>query len=140
MTARKRELLPPEEATSFEEFQARSTMEQILLRGSTGTWKNIGLSALSGVLALGAIVFWGVVAVTPGAARWAMVIIALIPTGLLIWVFGGVMRRGFRNTRRYHELDRLRKGWQARAERGEIPVTAPGGPKVWRDDDRTVGA
>ena len=140
MTDRKRELLRPEEATSFEEFQARSTTEQLQLRGSGGSWKTIGLSLLSGVLALAVIAFWYVVAVTPGSSRWAMVIVALIPTGLLIWVFGGVMRPAVRSTRRYYELDRLRKDWQARADRGEIPATAPGGPKIWRDQDRTVGA
>lgn len=140
MADRKRELLRPEESTSFEEFQARSTMEQLLLRGSGGSWKTIGLSLLSGLIALAVIISWAVVAITPGTMRWAMVIIALIPTGLLAWVFGGVMRRAVGSTRRYYKLDRLRKEWQARAERGEIPVTTPGGPKVWRDEDRTVGA
>lgn len=130
----KREMLRPEDATSWEEFQARCTVEQAQCRGSTGSWKNIGLSALSGLLVLVAITFWYIVAVTPGAGRWVMAVVALIPTGLLIWVFGGVMRQGVRGSRRYVELDRLRKQWQARAERGEIPQTTPGGPKVWRDE------
>jgi len=129
-----RELLRPEDATSWEEFQARCTAEQVLLRGSTGSWKNIGLSALSGLLVLISIAFWYVVAVTPGAARWAMLVIALIPTGLLVWTFGRVMRRGVRGSRRYTQLDRLRNDWQARAERGEIPQTTPGGPKIWQNE------
>jgi len=53
---------------------------------------------------------------------------------LLIWLFGKVMRRGVSGSKRYMELDRLRKEWQAKAERGEIPQTTPGGPKVWRDE------
>jgi hypothetical protein len=31
-------------------------------------------------------------------------------------------------------LDRLSKEWQARAERGEIPQTTPGGPRVWQNE------
>jgi hypothetical protein len=140
MVDQKRELLRPEDATSLEEFQARSAMEQVLLRGNVGTWKTIGLSALSGLLALVTIAFWFVVAHTSGGMRWAMVVIALIPTFLLIWAFGSVMRPGMRGSRRYVELDRLGKEWQARAQRGEIPETSPGGPKVWRDADGTVEA
>jgi len=87
-----------------------------------------------GLLALISIAFWYVVAATPGAARWAMLVIALIPTGLLVWAFGRVMRRGVRGSRRYTQLDRLRKDWQARAERGEIPQTTPGGPRVWQNE------
>jgi hypothetical protein len=134
MARRERKPLRPEDANSWEEFQARSTAEQVLLRGSTGSWKTIGLSALSGLLVLISIAFWYVVAVTPGSARWAMLVIALIPTGLLAWTFGRVMRRGFGGSKRYMELDRLRKEWQAKAERGEIPQTTPDGPKVWRDE------
>jgi len=47
---------------------------------------------------------------------------------------GSVMRRGVRGSRRYTLLDRLRKDWQARAERGEIPQTTPSGPKVWQNE------
>ena len=136
MTERKRDrqLLRPEDATSWEEFQARSVIEQAQCRAANSSWKNIGRTLLSGVLVVLSIAFWYVVAVTPGAMRWAMVVIALIPTGLLVWAFGGVMRNGVRGSRRYMELDRLRKEWQGKAERGEIPQTTPGGPKVWRDE------
>lgn len=130
----KREVLRVEDSTSWEEFQARCTAEQAQRRGSTGSRKNIGLSALSGLLVLMAIAMWYLVAATPGGGRWAMVVMALVPTGLLIWAFGVVMRPRFRGSRRYAELDRLRKEWQARAERGEIPQATPGGPKVWRDE------
>jgi hypothetical protein len=138
MADQERELLRPEDASSFEEFQARSIIEQAQCRGSTGTWKNIGLSALSGLLALVAILTWYGFATEPDVGRWGMLVIALISSGLLIWAFGGVMRTGVRGSRRYYQLDRLRKQWQARAERGEIPQTSPGGPKVWSDEDGTV--
>jgi hypothetical protein len=38
-----------------------------------------------------------------------------------------------RGSKRYLQLDRLSKDWQARAGSGEIPETRPGGPKIWRD-------
>jgi hypothetical protein len=44
------------------------------------------------------------------------------------------MRRGVRGTKRYRELGRLSKEWRARADRGEIPLTTPGGITVWRDE------
>ncbi len=135
----RRELLPPEESVSLDEFMARSSMEQVQLRGSTGSWNKIGLSLLSSVLAVAAIAFWFVVAHTAGGARWMALVIALIITGLLVWAFGSVMGPGVRGSRRYYELDRLRKEWQARAQRGEIPATTPDGPRVWRYEDGTPG-
>ncbi len=41
---------------------------------------------------------------------------------------------GFGGSKRYTQLTGLSKEWQAKAERGEIPRTTPGGPKVWRDE------
>jgi hypothetical protein len=134
MADRKRQLLRPEDATSLEEFEARSTMEQIMLRGSTGSWKNIGRIVISAVPGFGALIFWIGVAIANNAGRWLLLAFALICTGLFSWGFGGVMRKGVRGSRRYMQLDRLRSEWQARAERGEIPQTTPGGPKVWRDE------
>jgi hypothetical protein len=45
-----------------------------------------------------------------------------------------VTLRSFGGSKRYVELDRLREEWQAKAERGEIPQTTPGGPRIWRDE------
>jgi hypothetical protein len=139
MTHDKRKLLRPEESASLEEFVARSSMEQLELRGSTGTWKNIGLSGLSGLLALVAIAFWYVFATSHDAGRWVGLVIALIVTVLLVWTFGSVMGPGVRGSRRYYQLNRLRKEWLARAQRGEIPESSPGGPRVWRYEDGTTG-
>ena len=140
MTDQKRELLRPEEATSFEEFQARSIIEQAECRGSTGSWRKIGQTSLGAVFASGAILFWGAFALTDDAGQWLLLVFALICTGLFTWLFGGVMRTGVRGSRRYYQLGKLRKEWQARAERGEIPLTSPEGPKVWRDADGTAEA
>lgn len=98
------------------------------------SWKDIGRMVLSGFLALGAVLFWVGVATEHDAGRWFMLLFALICTGLLLRIFGRVERRGVRGSKRYMQLDRLDKEWQARAERGEIPRTTPGGPKVWQDE------
>jgi hypothetical protein len=134
----KRELLPPEESASLEEFVARSSMEQLQLRGSTGTWRSIGLMVLTVAVGFPAIAFWYVFATSGNAGRWVGLVIALILTAASVWAFGSVMRPGARGSRRYFELDRLRKEWQARAQRGEIPATTPDGPRVWRYEDGTT--
>jgi hypothetical protein len=140
MADQNRELLRPEDATSWEEFQARSIIEQAQCRGSNSSWKKIGQTLLSVIPGSGAILFWAAFAITHDGGQWLLLVFAVICTGVFAWLFGGVMRTGIHGTRRYYELDRLRKEWQARAQRGEIPETSPDGPKVWRDVDGTVEA
>lgn len=132
MTQHERELLRPEDATSWEEFKARCMVAQA--RTQSGSWKDIILILVSVIPGFSAIAFWYVVAHTSGTALVMALIIAVICTGLFAWPFGIVMRKGARGARRYMELSRLRKQWQARATRGQIPLTTPGGPKVWRDE------
>ena len=134
MARRDREPLRPEDATSFEEFQARCVVEQAQIRAINSSWKDIGRMILSGFVALGAILFWVGVAADHDAGRWFLLLFALICTGLLVWLFGKIERRGVRGSKRYRQLDRLSKEWQAKAERGEIPQTTPGGPKVWPNE------
>ena len=134
MTRSHRELLRPEDATSWEEFQARCTIEQAQCRGVNGSNKAIGQTLLSGVIGFAALFAWGTMAFTPGAAKWVLLVFALLLTGLFVRLFGKVMRRGFGGSKRYVQLTRLSKEWQAKAERGEIPQATPGGPKIWRDE------
>lgn len=134
MAKRDRELLRPEDATSWEEFQARCTVEQARCRGANSSWKAIGQTALAGLIGFGAIVFWGGMAFAQAPGKWALLVLALACTLLFLWIFGKVMRRGFGGSKRSAELSRLRKQWQVKAERGEIPQTTPGGAKVWRDE------
>jgi hypothetical protein len=134
MAKRDRRLLRPEDATSWEEFQARCTVEQAQCRAANSSWRAIGQAVFVGVFAIVVIFFWFVVATTSGPARWAGLAFALITTWIELWVFGKGMRRGFGGSKRYMELSRLQKEWQTRAERGQIPQTSPGGPKVWRDE------
>jgi len=133
MADRKRELLRPEDATSWEEFQARCTVEQAQSRAANNSSRAIGQTLLGARSGFGAILFWGGMAFAHGAGKWPLLVLALICTGLFLRYFGRVMRRGFGGSKRYIELDRLRQ-WQAKADRGEIPQTTPGGPKVWQDE------
>lgn len=135
MMAGDRELLRPEDATSLEEFQARRLMEQVQIRGLNGSWKRIGLIVLSGVIAFVDIFCWAGVADThAGSARWVFLVLGLIFAGLFLRIFGRIELQGVRGSKRYMQLTKLSKEWQAKARTGEIPETTPGGPKVWRDE------
>lgn len=135
MTAPDRQLLRPEDATSLEEFQARRVVEQAQIRASNSSWKGIGRILLSSLIASGAILFWAAMALAKAnAGKWVLLVLAIAFTLLFLRMFGRIELRGVRGSKRYMQLDRLSKDWQARAARGEIPQTAPGGPKVWRDE------
>jgi hypothetical protein len=138
MAKRERELLRPEDSTSWEEFQARCTVEQAQCRAANSSGKAIGQTFLASLFGFGAILFWGAGVEAIHAHSWGAMIIllvfALVFTWLFLRTFGKVMRRGLGGSRRYMELSRLSREWQARAERGEIPMSTPGGAKVWRDE------
>lgn len=134
MTAQHREPLRPEDAASLQEFQARRVAEQAQIRALNGSWKGIGRILLASVVGFGAIVFWGAMAVGAGAGRWVLLILAIACTLLFLRIFGRIERRGVRGSKRYMQLDRMSKEWQAKASRGEIPVTTPDGPTVWQDE------
>lgn len=133
MARKNRDLLRPEDATSLEEFQARMVVEQAQIRGMNGSWKTIGKIALSSLIAFFAIVGWMGFATAHDASKWIFLVIAIIMTLLFFRIFGGVELRAGGGSKRYIQLNRLAKEWQAKADRGEIPRTTPGGPKVWKD-------
>lgn len=134
MIEHERELLRPEDATSWEEFQSRCAIEQARCRAANSSGRAIGLTLLVVPLVFIDIFFWFVAshAGAPGVVSGVVggVIFAL----LAVWILGKAMRRGIGGSKRYAELSRLRGQWQAKAERGEIPQSTPGGPKVWRDE------
>ena len=133
MTAHKRELLRPEDAASLEEFQARRVVEQAQILGMNGSWKRIGTIFLSSLVGFVAIVCWGSMAESHDGTRWFFLVMALVFTLGFLRIFGKIELRGVRGSKRYMQLNRLSKEWEARVQRGEIPAAAPGGPKVWRD-------
>lgn len=134
MARQDRELLLPEDASSLEEFEARCTIEQAQSRTVNSSNKVLGQTLLCGPLILIDIFFWFATVKQQGAGRWVWLVLALIVAWLFLRLFGKIMRRGALGSKRYTELSRLRKEWQAKVERGEIPQTTPGGIKVWRDE------
>ena len=134
MSTHDRALLRPEDATSLEEFQARRLAELAQIRSMHSSWKSIGLILLSGFLALAATIFWGSMAMGTGSGKWVLLVLAIACTVLFVRIFGRIEFRGVRGSRRYLQLDRLSKEWQAKAERGEIPQSTSGGPRVWQDE------
>lgn len=134
MTTPDRELLRPEDAASLEEFQARRVVEQANIRAMNSSWATIGRIALSGFICFAALFCWIGVVTIHDAARWFFLTMALILTLLFLRIFGRIELRGVRGSKRYMQLNRLSKEWQVKAARGEIPRTAPAGPKVWRDE------
>jgi hypothetical protein len=133
MARKNKDLLRPEDATSLEEFQARKAVEQAQIRGMNSSWKTIGKIVLSSVIAFFAIFAWVGVGTLHNGGRWFFLVIAIILTGFFLRIFGRIELRGAGGSKRYVQLNRLDKEWQAKAERGEIPRTTPGGPKVWKD-------
>ena len=142
MTARARthrELLRPEDATSLEEFNARKVAEQLTIRGSNGSWKTIGLTLLCSLIVVVDIIVWFGFTHQPGNGKWAWFVVAVLLLGLFFRIFGRIELRGARGSKRYVQLSRLSREWQARADRGEIPRTTPGGPKAFRDEVSPAG-
>lgn len=134
MAKHDRELLRPEDATSLEEFEARCTIEQAKSRGANSSNKAIGQTLLCVPLLFIDIFLWYGTATQKGGGRWVWLVFALVFAWLFLWLFGKIMMRGMGGSKRYAELSRLRKEWRAKAERGEIPQTTPGGIKVYRDE------
>jgi hypothetical protein len=132
-----RELLRPEDASSLEEFEARCAVDQSRNRRINSSWRAIGQSLLISVLAIIDIISWVATATAHGGQRWVWLVFALVFTGLTLWLAGKVLGRGARGSKRYIELSRMRKEWQEKAARGEIPETSPGGVRVWRDELET---
>jgi hypothetical protein len=133
MARKNRDLLRPEDATSLEEFQARKVVEQAQIRGMNSSWKTIGKIMLSSLIVIIDIFFWFTFDRETGVAKWVLLVFALLFLGLFLRIFGKIELRGAGGSKRYIQLNRLDKEWQAKAERGEIPRTTPGGPKVWKD-------
>jgi hypothetical protein len=137
MTDRGRELLPPAQARSWDEFEARWVIERARFRKDGRSWKDSGRIAASVIPGLAAVVFWVAFAVTAHADRWVLLVLALVCTALCGWLVSSVLRPRWRAGQRRRELDRLSDEWHARLERGELPRTTPDGSKVWRDEIRT---
>src|ERR1700753_445337 len=121
MTDRGRDLLPPEDATSWDEFQERYAIERGRYQVTGRSWKDTARIAGSVVPGLAAVVVWVAFALTGARVRWLLLALALLCTLLFTWALGGVLRRRWRAGRRGRPLERLRDEWAARAAPCGVP-------------------
>jgi hypothetical protein len=134
MSKDKRVPLRAEDATSWEEFQARYDAEvAVALRRSESPKK--WLWTLAGtVCTLIDLILWVGVVQWSSPGRWIALPFALFFIfPIIICIALGPVWGGIPIPNRKRELDAVRDDWKARVERGEIPMTTPGGPKVWQD-------
>lgn len=136
----KREILPLEEATSYEEFRARYSAElHREYEVHDSPWKFLWVP-VGALFMLIDILTWIAVAKASSPGRWVALAFALVFIPLTLWACDKGPSRGRPVTPRTLELDKLLEQWAARADSGEIPRTTPGGPKVWRDQLTSSGS
>jgi hypothetical protein len=127
-----RGLLPPEEATSWEEFQAR--LREARSRDRDGNdARMFRLSVAVIALFVAAYFSWFGVMSSRGIERWAFAPVAAVTTGLLVWAYLKAVRARLAEVGRWLDRYELRMEWKARFKRGEIPRSSPGDPKIFRD-------
>jgi hypothetical protein len=132
MSRDKRVPLRAEDATSWEEFQARYDAEvEDGVRRSRSPKKWLWMLAAVGCGLIDA-GLWGGVAQGSSPARWIALPFAVILIFPIIFFLAMSPAPGRPITNRQRELDAVRDDWKARADRGEIPMTTPGGPQVWQ--------
>ncbi|HEX6453224.1 MAG TPA: hypothetical protein VF060_27655 [Trebonia sp.] len=117
MTDTHRDLPRPEEATSWEEFQASSAAARAVWGPSASPTEARSQLALGLVFGFGAAVFWTGTALAAGAGAWALLLLAALSTWMFARYFTRGVRRGALGTRRYWEVLWLSGQWRARIAR-----------------------
>jgi hypothetical protein len=124
--------LRAEDAASWEEFQARYDAEvEAGIRRSRSPKRLLWYPAGAACMLIDVGLWVGVVQGS-SPARWIALPFALLFVLLFIFCLAMCPAPGRPITNRQRELDAVRDDWKARADRGEIPMTTPGGPKVWQ--------
>ena len=132
MSKDKRVPLRAEDATSWEEFQARYDAEvEDGIRRYRSPKRLLWYPAGAACMLVDALL-WAGVAEGSSPARWIALPFAVFFIFPVIFCLGMSPAPGRPITNRQRELDAVRDDWKARADRGEIPLTSPGGPKVWQ--------
>jgi hypothetical protein len=117
MTATGRDLPRPEDATSWEEFQARSAAERAAWGPSASPTQARSQLVLGLVFGFGAGVFWTGTVLATGMGTWALLLLAVLSTWMFARYFTKGLRRGALGTRRYWEVLWLSGQWRARIAR-----------------------
>jgi hypothetical protein len=126
MTRTNGKVLRPEDATSFEEFQARCAAvrsQSLVIDIPRSVSAQLALLCGSGLVA--AFAWWGVVS----EHGWRVILLACAMLASLtflryllllsVWALATVVR--------HRRLSRLLEQWRSKAENGEIPWTSPTG-------------
>ena len=128
-----REILRPEDATSWEEFQARYIAETLRENEPFRSNRRYLWLLPTTAFLMVEIISWIEVFKAPSPGRWIALVFALVFIWPTFWAAAKSPSRVTPSTSRTRELDAIHDEWKARAERGEIPQTSPGGVKVWQD-------
>lgn len=132
MSRDKRVPLRAEDATSWEEFLARYRAEsKAEYRRAEPLKKWLWMLASVGCFLIDLMMWVGLVQ-WPSPGRWIALPFAVLLIFPLIFFMAMGPQWGVPITARTRELDGALAEWRARAERGEIPMTTPRGPKVWQ--------
>ncbi len=115
------QLLPPEQATSWEEFHDRYLREWSY-RNSRGRSARSLLTGVAGMLLIIAAFVFATYAAGPHGQwqQWAGVALPLVIVAAMLT---RAWKLGRRNGERMRQLGQLKQEWQGRLERGEIPRT-----------------
>jgi hypothetical protein len=134
MSRDKRVPLRMEDATSWEEFQARYDAQmEVVIRRYTSPLRWLWFAAATWSLIIDALL-WDLFAGRPSPGRrWIILSLAVffLLSVIICFIRSPVPYRPI--GKRQRKLDAVRDDWKARADRGEIPMTTPGGPKVWQE-------
>jgi membrane protein implicated in regulation of membrane protease activity len=119
-----RVLLPPEQATSWEEFDERFQREQ---RAIDHRVRSLGYGltmAIGMLLLIIAFVFlvYALGQINDHKSWWQWLGVA-VPVAIVAAMLRRAWRRGRRDGQRRRELDALKANWEQRVARGEIPRT-----------------
>lgn len=144
MNAADMELLHPEDAASWEEFQAHIVATKRQRYGRYAPKTKLAVLVLGLLCGAGALVSLVVTVIAATHDHWTAAGIAfacaVVLDALFMWAYDLVKWPPFAGSKRYKELRVLRKAWQARADRGELQSATPAGPKLRRDDDSQTRA
>jgi hypothetical protein len=133
MSRDKRVPLRAEDATSWEEFQARYDAEvAAAMRRSQSPKKWLWFLAGVGCILVDALL-WAAVVQGSSPGRWIALPFAVFFVFPFIFCLAMGPQWGVPIPNRKRELDAVRDDWKTRADRGEIPMTTPGGPNVWQE-------
>lgn len=124
MTAPGQDPRRPEDATSWEEFRARSAAARAAWGPSASPTEARSQAALGLVFGFGAAVFWAGALAADGTGTWALLALAVLSTWMFARYFTRGVRRGAFGTWRYWHLVLLGGQWRARLARDQARTVA----------------